>query len=233
MRSASIIVTTLLALALMGVGVKLFPFPNTAIASEVADQEIAAINKAAPKADRKPLLPADVKVIWGAGHGSGFYIGNDLFVTAAHVVNGKSKKAQIKSHDGKLRDFKVLWRTEGDLDIPLLKANGAGLSSDSINCAGAAVGDDITMAGNPMTLEFIRTFGKVAGEERAWLHWSNVQVISAPSIPGQSGGPVYDKDKEVVGVFVGLQLVPSFVMVPTGYGVMIPSRVVCELLARS
>lgn len=236
MRSASIYITALIALALMGVGVKIFPLPNsTAVASEVAEQEIAKINKAAPKFDRKPLLPADVKVLLDRGHGSAVSIGSDLWLTAAHVVADPSKRLDLRLKDGSLRKAEVLWLSK-DRDIALLKANSDGVSFARLNCSKPKIGDDITMAGNPLALEDIVAFGKVAGDERPMAHWKNVFIVSGPVIPGQSGGAVYNKDHELIGISVGVAMWPlsPFAATATGYGFVVPTGdTICELLARS
>lgn len=72
-------------------------------ASEIADQEIAALNKAAPKFPRKALLPGDVKVLLDNGHSSAVSIGGDLWLTAAHVVANPSKRLDLRLKDGSIR----------------------------------------------------------------------------------------------------------------------------------
>lgn len=234
MRSASIYITALLALLCMGLAVKLFPFPNTiAVASEIADQEIATLNKAGPKFPRKPLLPADVKVMLDRGHGSGVHIGSGLFLTAAHVVANPSKRLDLRFKDGSIRPAEILWISK-ERDIALLKANSDGVSFARVNCGVPQIGDELTMAGNPVSLENIVAFGRVAGEEREMAHWKSVFVISGPIIPGQSGGAVYNKDHELVGISVGLALFPiGFTGSATGYGFAVPGRTLCQLLARA
>jgi S1-C subfamily serine protease len=243
MRSASIIITTILALALMGVGVAIFPMQGSdfvrgfagAYASEVARQELAAIDKAAPKFPRKPLLPADVKVLLDQGHGSGVHIGNGLYLTAAHVVLNPSKRLDLRFKDGSIRPAEILWISK-DRDVALLKAASDGVSFSRVSCSKVHIGDDVTLAGNPMALEDIVGFGKVAGDERKMAHWNNVFVVSGPVIPGQSGGAVYNKDHELIGISVGVALWPlsPFAATTTGYGFVVPTgSTICELLARA
>lgn len=89
------------------------------------------------------------------------------------------------------------------------------------------------MAGNPVALENIVAFGRVAGDERTIGHWKIVIVISGPIIPGQSGGAVYNKDHELVGISVGLALFPiGYTGSATGYGFAVSGREICTLLAR-
>lgn len=204
-------------------------------ASEVVDQEIASLNKAAPKFDRKPLLSGDVKVLLDQGHGSGVHIGNGLYLTAAHVVLNPSKRLDLRFKDGSIRPAEVLWISK-ERDVAMLKASGDGVSFSRVSCSKVNIGDDITMAGNPMALEDIIAFGKVAGDERVMAHWKNVFVVSGPVIPGQSGGAVYNKDHELIGISVGVAMWPltPFAATTTGYGFVVPTgSTICELLARS
>lgn len=201
-------------------------------ASEVSDKVIADMNEAAPKFPRKPLLSADVKVLLDQGHGSAFYAGNNLWLTAAHVVDGPSKRLDLKFADGSTRKATVLWISK-TTDVALLQADGEGVAVSPINCGMPQVGDDITLAGNPVGLEFIRAFGRIAGEEREIGPWKSVVVVSAPTIPGQSGGAVYNSQGEVVGITVGLSLMPlGFAASTTGYGFVVPGSTICQLLAR-
>lgn len=228
------ILAALLAVTLMAIGLRSVSIPNsTALASEVAEQEIAALNEAAPKFPRQDLLPADVKVVLDRGHGSAVHIGHGLYISAAHVVLNPSKRLDLKFKGGSTRKAEVLWISK-ERDIALLKADGDGVAFARLNCGVPAIGDEVTMAGNPVALENIVGFGRVAGDERSIGHWKSVFVISGPVIPGQSGGAVYNKDHELIGISVGLALFPVGIAgSATGYGFAVGGRTLCQLLARA
>lgn len=236
MRSVPLIFTAVIALALMSVGASIFPFLNvnqTAVASEVAEQEVAAINRAAPKFPRKPMLSADVKVLLDRGHGSGVFVAPGLVLTAAHVVLNPSKRLDLRFNGGEIRPAEILWVSK-ERDIALLKAKGDDVSFARLRCDVPKIGEEVTMAGNPVGLEEIIAFGRVAGDSRAIGDWKSVFVISGPVIPGQSGGAVYDKDHNLVGISVGLALFPiGYTGSATGYGFAVGGDVLCQLLARS
>lgn len=179
----------------------------------------------------KPLLSADIKVLVDRGHGSGVHIGNGKYLTAAHVVR-EAKTVKVKFADKSVREAKVLWVSQ-DYDIALLDASGSGVSVAKLSCLEPAVGTNITMVGNPMALEGITAFGRVAGSAQELAHWKSVIIVSGPSIPGQSGGPVYNEAHEVVGITVGLMGV-NLGMFPSvsGYGSVVPMSAVCGLLAK-
>lgn len=236
MRTLPIYFAALVAFALMGFGLKFFPFPDPVkplYASEIATAEIAKLNAAAPKFPRKPLLPADVKVVMDGGHGSAVHIGNGIFVTAGHVVNKITKPFTIKLHDGSIRPAEVLW-FNSKYDIGLISANGDGLQSSDLQCRELDVGEAIRIEGNPTIMEFVSATGKIAGLGRKIGFWERVQVVDITILPGQSGGPVYDKDGKLVGITVG---VATFGMgwsaSPTGFGFIVPGSAVCKLLARA
>lgn len=241
MRNASIYITALLALLCMGTAVKLFPFPSSpAVASEIADQEVAALNKAAPKFPRKPLLPADVMVVVNdtGGHGSGVFLGGNYYLTASHVAPGKTARLDLKFHDGSVRKAELVW-TSPDLDLALLKADGAGVEAANLSCEDMAVGEVVTSRGNPFFLEFVRSFGKIASpvyskdnmpEQMKKLRYA--QIIDLTVLPGQSGGPIFNEKGDLVGITVAVVNAPGFGLTPTGFGIMVPGRAVCEALAR-
>lgn len=232
MRSIPLWITAFVALALMGIGLKYMPMPD-AVASEVADREIAELNRTAPKFPRKALLSADVKVLLDKGHGSAVHLGGGLYFTAAHVATATSKRLDLQFKDGSVRKAEVLWIAKG-LDIALLKADGDGVSSPRMRCEAPKIGEEITMAGNPVALDNIIAFGRVAGDVRSIGDWKSVFVISGPVIPGQSGGAVYDKDHNLVGISVGLALFPvGFSGSATGYGFAVPGSDLCQILARA
>lgn len=202
-------------------------------ASEVVAQEIATLNAAAPKFPRKPLLSANVKLLLDRGHGSAVFFAPNLLLTAAHVVENPSKRLDVRFKDGSIRKATVLWASK-DSDIALLSADSSGVELSKLNCSMPKIGDEITMAGNPVELEDIVAFGRVAGDERAIGHWKSVIVVAGPVIPGQSGGAVYNKDRELIGIAVGLVLFPvGFSGSATGYGLVVPGPTLCQLLSRA
>lgn len=211
--------------ALMAV-LSLAPMPTNPVSAQVTQEVIKT--ERYPHADQK----ADVKVLLDKGHGSAVHIGGGLFLTAAHVVLNPSKRLDIKLQDKSVRAAQVLW-VSTSYDIALIQADGAGISTSSLSCAKAAIGDNVTLTGNPMALEAITAFGRIASEEVAIGSWKSVLVVSGPTIPGQSGGAVYNEAHEVVGITVGLMGV-QLGMFPSasGYGTIVPSSTICTLLGR-
>lgn len=169
------------------------------------------------------LQSADVKVLLDKGHGSAVHIGNGYFLTAAHVADASTGRLDIKLHDKSIRKATKLWSSK-DYDI----------ATSSLSCEMVKVGTPLTLTGNPMMLEDITSFGRIAGDERTLEHWKSVLVVSAPTIPGQSGGAVYNEKHEIVGITVGMMALPigPFSASVTGYGTIVPSKTICGLLGR-
>lgn len=215
-------------------------------ASQIASEEIAKINAVAESGvakinedvspfgiPLKPLLPSDVKLVVDGGHGSAVHIGNGIFLTAGHNLTVKTKTLKIKMRDGSVRPAEALWYNT-KYDIGLVKADGEGLESADLQCREMEVGESITTLGNPTIMEFVTAFGKIAGEARTLGDWERVQVVDITILPGQSGGPVFDKDGKLVGITVGVATFGGgWAIIPTGFGFIVPGKAICPLLARS
>lgn len=178
---------------------------------------------------------ADVKVLLNTGdaHGSAVHIGNGYFLTAAHVANANLGRFDIQLSDGSIRKAEVLWSNK-DYDIALIRADGRDIEAANLSCRVADVGEQIMVKGNPVILDNISAWGRIAGEERKLGSWKSVLVVDAQIIPGQSGGAVYDYKHDLIGIEVGLVMLPlpTFSTTATGYGLVVSGKSVCELLAR-
>lgn len=175
---------------------------------------------------------ATVKVILKNGHGSGVHIGNGFVVTAAHVA-GDAATVELKTKDGKTRPADVLWINK-TYDIALLRTSPEMLPGASLDCRIAAKGEAITSIGNPLAVEFVTATGKIAGEPRSIGPWKSVFVTDITTVMGQSGGPVYSADGELIGITVGVMSVPlGFSSSLIGFGFVVPSHEVCALLGRT
>jgi S1-C subfamily serine protease len=189
------------------------------------------ISSPAPASPAHGTETTVVKVILKNGHGSGVHVGGGYILTAAHVVQN-NKTATLKTKDGNTRQADVLW-SNADYDIALLRTKDTTLDAATLDCRVARLGDAITSYGNPMNVEFASAYGRIAGEPRGFGPWRSVFVTDITTVMGQSGGPVFDADGLLIGITVGVMGVPlGFSHSLAGYGFVVPSRSVCELLAR-
>lgn len=199
-------------------------------------QPVVAAEPAKVEPAKMPVradLPSAVKVMVAGDHGSAVHIGNGYFLTACHVAKNATANTKFKLADDSVRPAETLWCNEA-YDIALMRAKADGIAASKLSCVVPAVGDELTVAGNPLILENITAYARVAGNERKLGKWRSVIVVDGATVPGQSGGPAYNKANEVVGITVGVVLWPQspFAAVTTGYGTVVPGKAVCELLAR-
>lgn len=169
------------------------------------------------------------------GHGSGVHIGDGYILTAGHVADG-IKTIQIKTAGGKFQPADVLWLNK-EYDIALLRTKPDGIGAATLACRYAHAGEDIRAIGNPLTLEFVSSYGRVSGDVRSLGPWKAVLLTDITTIPGQSGGPVFDEGGALVGITVGVVSAPiptpfGPIYAYTGFGTVVPSQTVCDLMAR-
>lgn len=171
--------------------------------------------------------------------GSGVHIGNGRFLTNAHVVRDHPSLTVI-TDDGKERDAEILWANE-PRDVAIISIEGPShISSIDIDCREPAVGEHVTIYGNPEGLDFLEFDGRVAGVSRPFSGKLSVNPIDARIVPGTSGGPVVDAAGKLVGLNVMFHksMVQGAPMYPpstsyTGISFIIPSSTICPLLGRS
>ena len=176
-----------------------------------------------------------VKIVLEKGHGSGFYIGNNLIITAAHVVvDAKDSKVKVKTEGGNILKGEVLWSSKAR-DVSLIRVSGTfGLSPAILSCATPKVGDAIQARGNPLSVEFLSMWGRVAGTQREMGPWLVGLPTDMTILPGMSGGPVFGADGRVVGIAVGVLMAPAGFgsMSFTGATLIVPGSTICPLLGR-
>ncbi|RVO41378.1 serine protease [Sinorhizobium meliloti] len=179
-----------------------------------------------------PSASSVVKIIVSDGHGSAVHIGGGSFLTSTHVVEGK-KTVSLKTSDGKSLGAKVLW-TNKEYEIAMLGANGAGIASSALSCREAAVGEPIRAVGNPLGLEFISSWGHISGSPRESEPLKSAYVTDITTVMGMSGGPTFDRDNNIIGITVAAQTAMlGEGRTLTGFGFVVPSKVVCMLLGRA
>jgi serine protease Do len=136
------------------------------------------------------------------GQGSGFFITADGYaVTNNHVVD-KAKTVEITTDAGKTYSAKVIG-TDPRTDLALIKVDG-GNDFPYAKLADKAprIGDWVIAVGNPFGLGGTVTAGIVSAHSRdvGSGSYNDFIQIDAPVNKGNSGGPTFDMDGNVVGV---------------------------------
>jgi len=135
------------------------------------------------------------------GQGSGFFITADGYaVTNNHVVQ-KADNVQVTTDDGKIYSAKVIG-TDPRSDLALIKVDDKDFPYVKLADASPRVGDWVLAVGNPFGLGGTVTAGIVSarGRDIGAGPYDDFIQIDAPVNKGNSGGPTFDVDGNVIGV---------------------------------
>src|SRR6059058_6522551 len=136
------------------------------------------------------------------GQGSGFFISPDGYaVTNNHVVDG-ADKVEVTTDDGKTFTAKVIG-TDARTDIALIKVEGgSNFPFAKLSEGKPRIGDWVLAVGNPFGLGGTVTAGIVSasGRDIGSGPYDDFIQIDAPVNKGNSGGPAFNTEGEVMGV---------------------------------
>jgi serine protease Do len=147
----------------------------------------------APRAPRNRLV---------TGQGSGFFISSDGYaVTNNHVVD-KADAVEVTTDDGNTYTAKVIG-TDARTDVALIKVEGRNdFPHVTFSNKQPRIGDWVIAVGNPFGLGGTVTAGIVSarGRDIGAGPYDDFIQIDAPVNKGNSGGPTFDVDGNVIGV---------------------------------
>jgi serine protease Do len=136
------------------------------------------------------------------GQGSGFFISADGYaVTNNHVVDG-ADKVEVTTDDGKTYSAKVIG-TDARTDVALIKVEGgSNFPFAKLSDGKPRIGDWVLAVGNPFGLGGTVTAGIVSASGRDIGNgpYDDFIQIDAPVNKGNSGGPAFNTEGEVMGV---------------------------------
>jgi serine protease Do len=139
---------------------------------------------------------------YAMGQGSGFFISADGYaVTNNHVVD-KAERVEVTTDDGKTYEARVIG-TDSRTDVALIKVDGRN-DFPFVHLADKSprIGDWVLAVGNPFGLGGTVTEGIVSARGRdigAGPNDDFIQIDAAVN-RGNSGGPTFDMDGNVIGV---------------------------------
>jgi serine protease Do len=136
-----------------------------------------------------------------AGQGSGFFISADGYaVTNNHVVD-RAEEVEVQTDDGKTYSAKVIG-TDPRTDLALIKVDGNNFPYARLASHAPRIGDWVLAVGNPFGLSSTVTAGIVSarGRDIGAGPYDDFLQIDAPVNKGNSGGPTFDTEGNVVGV---------------------------------
>jgi serine protease Do len=135
------------------------------------------------------------------GQGSGFFISADGYaVTNNHVVQN-AETVQVTTDDGKTFTAKVIG-ADSRTDLALIKVDGKDFPYVKLADTAPRIGDWVLAVGNPFGLGGTVTAGIVSarGRDIGAGPYDDFIQIDAPVNKGNSGGPTFDVDGNVIGV---------------------------------
>jgi serine protease Do len=133
--------------------------------------------------------------------GSGFFISADGYVVTNNHVVGDAKTVQVITDSGRILSGNVVG-TDKQTDLALIKVDGKDFPYVSFADHNPKIGDWVIAVGNPFGLGGTVTAGVVSAEGRdlGSTPYNDFIQIDAPINRGNSGGPAFDVNGNVIGV---------------------------------
>ena len=141
-----------------------------------------------------------VHVTTNNGGGTGFFIEKDVVVTNNHVISGATSASVVLTDGRTFEVTEVIAHTENP-DLALLRVNGSGTPA-ALSAEREPIGEPVYTIGAPMGIFPTMTDGMVANN-RYEENGTDFYLATIGTISGNSGGPVFNSDGEVIGVVQG------------------------------
>lgn len=145
-------------------------------------------------------LKSVVTVRTDVGQGTGFIISDDGYiVTNAHVLSGGRELYVLDyeqyEHSTELIGYNITY------DIALLKMSGNYHSLELGDSDDIQIGEKVIAIGNPLGLQFSVSEGIVSAVNREGSNGMSVYIQTDAALnPGNSGGPLINKEGKVIGI---------------------------------
>lgn len=140
--------------------------------------------------------------------GTGFLVRPDLAVTNHHVI-GDGRDFVLEDSAGGTRKIIAVEAVDRDADLALLRLEAPSGKAPPVLELGdstkVAEGAPLVALGNPRGLTFSVVAGVLSG--RRTIEGRDMLQVAMPVEPGNSGGPLLDREGRVVGVITSKSLV--------------------------
>ena len=133
--------------------------------------------------------------------GSGFFVTTDGYIVTNNHVVKNATKVDVVTSDGRTHPAKIIG-TDPKTDLAVLKIDGTGYSFLQFAEKPPRIGDWVIAMGDPFGLSETATAGIVSAKGRNIGDgpYDNFVQIDAPINHGDSGGPTFNAEGEVVGL---------------------------------
>lgn len=150
------------------------------------------------------------KNVWGqtvtqASAGSGFIITADGYVVTNYHVVEDASSVTVQTYDGKEYPATIVGYEDTTCDVALLKIDATGLPTIAVGDSDkVATGEQVCAIGNPLgeltntlTVGYISAIGREINTDGTPI---NMLQTDAAINAGNSGGPLFDMDGNVIGI---------------------------------
>ncbi len=139
----------------------------------------------------------------GVGHGSGFITSSDgMIITAAHVIEGATS-ALVRLQNGEELNVEGVIAIDGARDFAIVRVAGFDLPTVPLgNADDLSVGQRVIVIGAPIDAALAGTISDGLLAADRLIDGTRTLQISAPTSPGNSGGPVLTEQGQVIGLVV-------------------------------
>lgn len=149
-------------------------------------------------------LPNMPKSAVESSYGTGFFVTSDGYLLTNHHVIEGADKITITLSDRREFDAKLIGFDERT-DIAVLKIDGKGKSFPALptgNSDALKVGEPVLAIGSPFGFDYSASAGIVSAKSRNAFRDTSVPFIQTDVAlnPGNSGGPLFNRKGEVIGV---------------------------------
>ncbi len=137
--------------------------------------------------------------------GSGFLIADTLILTSAHIVHGVDELQAVFYDGEKIPAIVISSDVNADLSLVKLAYKHPHIQPLTLGDSNKSrIGDDIFTIGAPYSIPFTLTRGIISGRHekgyQADIAKSEFFQTDAALNPGNSGGPVFNMQGEVIGI---------------------------------
>jgi antitoxin component YwqK of YwqJK toxin-antitoxin module len=144
----------------------------------------------------------------GLSHGSGFITSSDgMIITAAHVIEGATS-AVVRLQNGEELNVEGVIAIDGPRDFAIVRVAGFDLPTVPLgNADDLSIGQRVIVIGAPIDAALAGTVSDGLLAADRLIDGTRTLQISAPTSPGNSGGPVLTEQGQVIGLVVsGIQV---------------------------
>jgi serine protease Do len=172
----------------------------------------------------------------GTSAGSGFFISADGYiVTCEHVVQPKGVRplsVKVGTIDGRIHDARIIG-VDPLTDLALIKVDGRNFPFVAFSERAPELGDWAIAIGSPFGLHGTVTTGIVSAEGRdvGFGPYHDFIQIGAPTTFGNSGGPSFDVEGNVLGVNTALLRTPGEFALGVGIAFAVPADTAKSIIA--